>query len=191
MKIFKKLSVLFCCLITIVLIIGCSSKTNQDNQNAPSQPQSEAPQSETTEEIPGASNSAGDIGIENGGDIDDSGNVSHPIPSDAAESESKPNAPIAETPEPIKLQHDENGNITKDSAIMLLQKYSAQQLGLSVNVRHQLLFDENAAEVNQKKCYAIVAKLEGGETEGIFYVSYDGKDVYKYDLENQKYVRLP
>ena len=76
-------------------------------------------------------------------------------------------------------------------AVELLQKYTAEQLGLTPNVSHQLLFDTNGAEIEGKRCYAIAAKIPDKETEGVFYVALDGSVVYKYDITNQMYIKMP
>ena len=188
----KKILVLAVCLVMIFQASGCGKdnekKENSDTQSVSSQENVNAGENKDSEQD----------GIENGGDIDDEGNViegsgekpAADNPADGGQTGNNADNPENQ-PEEFKLEYDGSGNITKESAILILQKYTASQLGLSEGVQHQLLFDENGAEVDGKKCYVIVAKIAGANTEGVFYVALDGSTAYKYDLENQKYIKLP
>lgn len=136
------------------------------------------------------------VGIENGGDIDEDGNVieGSDAPLEVATPEDGGDIGAEEgffEPPAVELKFGDDGNITKACAVELLQKYTAEQLGLTPNVSHQLLFDSNNAVVDNKNCYAIAAKIPGKDTEGVFYIAFDGSSVYKYDITNQIYIKMP
>ncbi len=185
----KKVLLLLMCLFFMLSFVGCSKKN---------------PEPEVKPENVENAEDANKEEIEDGGDILDNGEVvsaaeenkegnnktDEAEPSKEAEQSPQPTA-APQIEEKDVLTYDENGNITRESAVLILQRYTAEQLGLSTGVSHQLLFDESGAVINQKKCHAIVAKVEGGDTEGVFYITYDGKEAYKYDLPNQKYIKLP
>ncbi len=181
--ILKKIIACVCIMGLALAVAGCK----KDNENSVQAPTSQTENSDVTEQV----------GIENGGDFDEEGNVIEgsdaPFevakPEDGGDIEEDTGFFVPETS--VELKYGEDGNITKECAVELLQKYTAEQLGLTPNASHQLLFDSNNAEVEGKKCYAIAAKIPDKETEGVFYVAFDGSAVYKYDITNQIYIKMP
>lgn len=177
----KKIAVL-CALVLIFTLAGCGNDEKQ----------SPAPDASDIEET-------SDAGTRNGEDIIDEGIEEievEEVLEDAKKPEQsdKPRQPGIETgviKNAVKLEFDEKGNITKQCAVNILQLYTAEQLGLTPDIGHQLLFDASTFEIDGKACYTIVAKIPDGETEGVFYVSLDGSAAYKYDIENQQYIKLP
>lgn len=174
----KKIAVVLCLILACVMVCGCGKK--DEGEAVPTPGSTSAPETQADE------------GIEFGGDIDEEGNITVSETEDGGDIEESESdaAPMTEVQAP-ELSYDEKGNITKESAVVVLQQYTSEILGLTPNIGHQLLFDPNTSEVNGKSCYVIAAKIPDGDTEGVFYVSLDGKDAYKYDLENQQYIKLP
>ena len=173
------------CVAGVAFAFGGCKKDNQEAKPTPT------PETQASAEVE-------EIGIENGGDIDEDGNIIEgsdaPIevaePEDGGDLEAEDGGFFAPQMQ-VELKYGDDGNITKECAVELLQKYTAEQLGLTPNVSHQLLFDTNGAEIEGKRCYAIAAKIPDKETEGVFYVALDGSVVYKYDITNQMYIKMP
>lgn len=84
--------------------------------------------------------------------------------------------------------------ITKERAVELVKGFSAAQLGLEKEPEHyQLEVDDWSSVVMAKECYGInVFEVTGGRTRlrGVFYVSYDGKSVYRQDSETNEFIEI-
>lgn len=169
------------CALSLLLCAGCAKKG--ENANPEANKEAKVQEEQTDVNTPASDE------IEDGGEIDEEGNV---IPAE----ESAPAIEEGETPEAVYqipqvvLQYGEDGNITKETAVALLQRYTTEQLGIEEG-EHQLLFAPDNTEVDSKPCYSIALKDATGATVGVFFISLDGSAAYKYDIDNQKYIRLP
>lgn len=170
----KIIAAAMCCAVLISFSVGCGKKNNNSETENVTSPQTASEES-----------------IEYGGDINENGEITYDENAVSAHTADKNVSNESKKNNKLELEYDENGNISEQSAILLLQKYSTEQLGLDAGVEYQLLFDENKTNVNGKECYAIAAKKTGQNTEGVFYVALDASAVYKYDLNNTNYIKLP
>lgn len=189
----KKILVAILCAAVVLSFAACGKKNENKSEEKTGE---NAAQTENADNA-AQENKTEDDGIEYGGDIDENGNVSY---DKNVSAKNKNNAPAAadnktnaqeNTENKITIERDANGNVTQKGAIVILQKYTTEQLGLEAGIEYQLLFDESKSDVNGKECYVIAAKKPGENTQGVFYVSLDGNDVYKYDIDNAKYIKLP
>lgn len=89
----------------------------------------------------------------------------------------------------------DTGVITKDEALSYLEKLSAKTLRLEKNLTEytKIEFDAWTTYVNNVECYGINVydKVNGQEqTQGVYYVSLDGKKIYLYDSVEEQFVEL-
>ena len=97
-------------------------------------------------------------------------------------------------PDETEKQGTTDEVITGEQAVAVLKQYSAAKLGLEKEVsQYQTEVDDWSSIVNSKECYGIsVFEVTGGKTRlrGSFYVSFDGKQVFKQDAETNEFIEI-
>lgn len=94
-----------------------------------------------------------------------------------------------ETPEPSSSE------ISKERALELLKSLSKEKLGLAKELSEydEITYDDWTTLVNGSTCYSLnVFELSNGKMRlrGTYYVSLDGKELYKLDGETNEFIPL-
>lgn len=84
--------------------------------------------------------------------------------------------------------------ITKEEAVEILKGFSAEKLGLAMELtKYQMEPDDWSTTVETKECYGInVFEVKDGKKRlrGTFYVANDGKNVFKLDSERNEFIEI-
>lgn len=94
----------------------------------------------------------------------------------------------------VEIATPEGEEIGKDEAIAIASKLSKQKLGLEKNLKDYIVeVDEWPTTVQGENTYClnVFDKTDSGQQlVGVFYVSFDGKHIYKLNEETQEFVLI-